>query len=423
MDVRFTPKYRRFEVIIGLIFLLTLLTGALRKWVFGNGIISNTILVFQLCIPYLLFFSGKKYKKPWEYNFIIVYLMLLILLALNPMNLTYFHGALGLILHFNFWFTFGYYILNRNNINLRPLIPIFLICSFIEIVLGFIQYQLPPEHWLNAYANIDAVGGNIALVGDSVRVIGTFSFIGGFTAYLSFLIFFVWYLLRINYNPFLISILYSGGLVASFMSGARTAVGVFIIVSFIMIFSEFSIKSISLFLKNLILPLVFFFSIFLLKGNIGIEEKISKAYDNFTDRVIENSQSGEQKHRLTWDLEDLYNFRGKYPFFGIGLGSTYQGATSAFGTSIYLKEYGYYENELTRIAIEGGFVLLIFRFLLVAFFVNLLMINTISKIVIFLLIFYFTPVVFNIYNSIFFMIGLILIDNASINDLTKRKVV
>ena len=197
------------------------------------------------------------------------------------------------------------------------------------------------------------------------------------------------------------------------MSGARTAVAVFAIISLLMFFSDFSKRKVSIFLKNLFLPLIFCFLFVLIKGGTGIGDKIIKAYDNFTNRVEENRQSGEQQQRILWDFEDLTNFRGKYPIIGLGLGSTYQGATAVFGTSDYVKEYGYYENELTRVVVEGGFVLLIFRFILVGYFVNILKINLFSKAVIFLLIFYFTPVVFNIYNSIFFMIGLILMDSVS----------
>ena len=411
-------KVERFELIIALIFVFTLTTGGLRKWIFPVGPIGNSILAFQLCIPYLLIFCGEKYKKPWHYKIIILYIILLTGLAINPLNLTYFHSTLGFILHLSFWFSFAFYFANRQQINIQSLIPIFIICSFIEIALGFIQYQLPPEHWLNGYANVEAVGGSIALVGDSVRVTGTFSYIGGYTAFLSFLILFIWYLFRIEYNSTIVAILYVGGLAASFMSGARTAVGVFMIVTTLMFFSDFSSQKIYTFLRNLFFPILIVFTLILLKGNIGIEDKIAKAFDNFSGRVEENRQTGEQNQRIYWDFEDLYNFRGKYPVFGLGLGSTYQGATAVFGTSDYVKEYGYYENELTRVVVEGGFVLLFFRFILVTFFVNILQINTISKVVIFLLIFYFTPVVFNIYNSIFFAIGLMLVDNAKINNLS-----
>lgn len=401
----------RFEKIIGLIFLLTLITGVLRKWVFEYGIVANSILAFQLCIPYILIFAGTAYKKPWQYSIIALYGILLIYMAINPLNLTYYHGVLGFILHFGFWFFLGYYFANREKINFRPIIPLFVICSFVEIVVGFIQYQLPPDNVLNKYAYLDAVEG-IALVGGAVRITGTFAYIGGYTAFTAFLIFFIWYLFIIRYNAILLSILYTGGLIASFMTGSRASTGVYLIISCLMIFSEFSWNKVKTFIGNLIIPLILLFSIVLLKGNIGIEDVISKAYENFSNRVEENRNSGEQRGRIIWDFEDLSNFRGKYPVAGLGLGSTYQGATIVFGTSDYVKEYGYYENELTRIVVEGGFILFFFRLILVAFFVNLLQMNTISKLVIFSLIFYFIPIVFNIYNSIFFAIGLILVDNA-----------
>ena len=401
----------KFEKIVGLIFILTLITGLLRKWVYVSGLIGNIILGFQLCVPYLLLFSGKNYKKPWSFDLIGIFSILLIALAINPMNLTFFHGALGFILHYSFWFSLSYYLGNRNKINFRPLIPIFLIGCFIEIILGFIQYQLPANHWLNTYANLDAVGGSVALVGESVRVTGTFSYISGFTAFVSFIILFVWYLFRISYNYSIIAILYLGGLLASFMSGSRQAVGVYLIISILILYSEFTSRTIVIFLQKLILPAITIFLLFFIIEKRGFEEKVITAFDNFQERRNVNSESGEENRRLLWDLNDVINFRGNYPIFGVGLGSTYQGATSIFGTSDYVKEYGYSENELPRIVLEGGFILFTFRLLLVIYFMSILNVNIPSKVILGVLIFYFIPVVFNIYNNIFLMIVFMLIDD------------
>jgi len=412
MPINIIPRTGKFEKIIVWIFILSLLTGALRKWVFTSGAIGNSILAVQLCIPYLLLFSGNKYIKPWKYSIIIVYMSLLVCMAFNPMNLTYFHGILGYILHFGFWFSIAYYLANRQVIDFQPIIPLLLIGCLIEIVLGFIQYQLPASHWLNTYADLKSVGGDIALVGGSVRITGTFSYISGFTAFVYFLIFFTWYLFRVAYNYTIISILYLSGLLVSLMSGSRQAVGVYLIVSILIIFSELSWEKGKVFIAKMMLPFIFLFSIFLIKGNIGIEDKVINAFDNFNERRETNNKNGEESQRIFSDLNDLLQFRGNYPILGVGLGSTYQGATAVFGTSDYVKEYGYYENELTRVVLEGGFVLLVFRLLLVVVFMFILNVNVLCKVFIGILIFYFTPVVFNIYNNIFFMLGLILVDNA-----------
>jgi hypothetical protein len=107
----------------------------------------------------------------------------------------------------------------------------------------------------------------------------------------------------------------------------------------------------------------------------------------------------------------LIDFKGNYPFFGVGLGSTYQGAIAIFGTSDYVKEIGYLETENTRIVVEGGFILLILKFAISFYLVSLLSVSKQSK---FFLVFFFiflAGYVFNIYNTVFIFLGIALIDN------------
>jgi hypothetical protein len=294
---------------------------------------------------------------------------------------------------------------------------VILFCT-IEIVLGFVQYQLPADHILNKYAAINQLGENqtVALVGSSVRITGTFSYISGYTAFLIFVIFFIWTLIRANYNKRIISFLLSGTLFATLMTGSRSSVFFILIILFLIFYSEFTIETINSFLKSLIFPFLFLIMFLLAKGSVGIENIVGNAFSNFEERRISNAQTGEQSRRITWDLNELFfESRFKYPLFGVGLGSTYQGATSVFGTSDYVKEYGYYENELPRIVLEGGFFLLIIRIGLFIWLFSWLELNNLSKIVCFFVFIYAIPIVFNIYNSIFLAFGLIFLDNISIS--------
>jgi hypothetical protein len=306
---------------------------------------------------------------------------------------------------------------NRLFIDIRPLIPWVILFCIIEIVLGFVQYLLPPDHILNKYAAIDQLGESqiVALVGSSARITGTFSYISGYTAFLIFAIFFVWALIRANYNKLIISFLLSGTLIANLMTGSRSSVFLVCLFLFLIIFSEFTIETINSFLKSLLLPFLLFLMLFLTKGSVGIEKIIQNAYYNFDERRAINAQTGEQSRRITWDLEELFvNSRFKHPFFGVGLGATYQGATSVFGTSDYVKEYGYYENDLPRIVLEGGFFLLIIRIGLYLWLFSWLEFNRLSKFILFIVFIYSIPIVFNIYNSLFLALGLIFIDNISL---------
>jgi len=311
----------------------------------------------------------------------------------------------------------GYYYANRLFIDIRPLIPWVILFCTIEIILGFVQYQLPADHFLNKYAAIKELGEyqTVALVGSSVRITGTFSYISGYTAFLIFAIFFIWALIRADYNYRIISFLLTGTLIAALMTGSRNCVFLTTILLLLIFFSEFTIVTIKNFLKSLLLPFLLLFILFLAKGSIGIEKIIDNAYSNFDERRTINAQSGEQNQRLFGDFQELLvDYRGNHPFFGVGIGATYQGATSLFGVSDYVKEYGYYENELPRIVLEGGFILLIVRIGLFVWLLNWLEFNKLSKIILFIVFIYSIPIVFNIYNSLFLALGLIFTDNISL---------
>ncbi|MFX7914584.1 hypothetical protein ABTK35_20135, partial [Acinetobacter baumannii] len=87
----------------------------------------------------------------------------------------------------------------------------------------------------------------------------------------------------------------------------------------IMLLSEFNQRTIASFIKKLLLPGIIFLLIFLLKGTIGIEDKIAKAFTNFDERRKENAISGEQRQRIFGDLEEIFiDYRGKYPVLGVG---------------------------------------------------------------------------------------------------------
>jgi hypothetical protein len=408
-------KLNKLEKYFFLIFIITIISGALRKWIFVSSFYGLIIFVIQILFPFILFLFHNKNRSIWDFPILRLYVIYLFFCAFNPLNLTFYHGAVGIILHFSFWILISFYFINREVINFQLLIPLFLHIIFLEILLAFIQYQLPNNHWLNTYANTESIG-DIAMVGNSVRATGTFSYVSGFSAFVIFIIFFVWFLIRVQYNKSIIIIIYLGGVLASFMSGSRQSTGVYFIISLLILYSEIDlIKKFKLFSLIILLLVI---SSFVYFGDIDFEisNKIEVIYTNFIERRNSNFESGEESKRIFWDLNDIISFRGNYPIFGIGLGSTYQGFSSLFGISDYLKEFGYYENELTRIVLEGGFVLFIFRISLLIFFLSLLKINLLSKIVLFIIIFYFTPFVFNIYMSIFLAFGLMILDNSSMID-------
>lgn len=405
---------------------LTFLSGALRKWVFTSGSIGNIILLIQLFLPFLISIKYNGINFPTKNNLFKIYVFFLLISALNPLNLTILHGLLGLMLHLGFWWLITYYYENRQFIDIRPLIKWMVLFCTIEIVLGFIQYQLPPDHILNKYADIDLLGqGNgIATVGNSVRITGTFSYISGYSSFLIFANFFLWALIRLNYNKKVVAFLFSGILLVNLMTGSRGAVLLAILIYSLIIFSEFNRETRTGFLRSLFFPIIGLALLLSINGTYGFVNKIEKAYLNFDERRTTNAQSGEQNQRISSDFNELFfDYRGKYPLFGVGLGATYQGATTLFGTSDYVKEYGYYEGELPRIVLEAGFIILLFRILLFLWLFSWLELNKLSKFVCFISFAYGIGIVFNIYNAIFLALGLIFLDNAGLQNKSKQIIV
>jgi hypothetical protein len=103
----------------------------------------------------------------------------------------------------------------------------------------------------------------------------------------------------------------------------------------------------------------------------------------------------------------MFFFSSENEWFGYGLGCTYQGANEIWGISLGILKYGYFEEELERILIEGGWFLLWLKFSFALLFIFLSSIPKGLSGLIFLLIFGYFPIVSNIYNSFFFLWGII----------------
>ncbi len=399
--------------------LLTFLSGAIRKWVFTSGSVGNFILLIQLLLPFLISLKHNQFSLPSRQKIFRFYIFYLIISSFNPLNHSLFHGLLGFVLYLGFWWLIIYYYENRHYIDIRPLIPTFIyFCSF-EIALGFIQYQLPADHFLNKYAAIEQLGNDqvVASVGNAVRITGSFSYISGYTSFLIFAILFLWTLIRAGYNSKIIAFLFSGILVVTLMSGSRGSALFTLIIFLLIFFSEFNLVTIIGFLRSLFFPIILMTFLLTLKGLSGFESTINNAFSNFEERRTINAQSGEQEQRIFSDLNELFiDYRGNYPLFGVGLGATYQGATTVFGTSDYVKEYGYYEGELPRIVLEAGFIMLAFRFALFFWLLSWLELNKLSKFVCFFVFTYGVGNTFNIYNAIFLALGLIFLDNIALKN-------
>jgi hypothetical protein len=408
VNQRWTPETKIFLTL----FLVAVAGGAIRKWVTTSSVIGNIVLLVQMVMPFLLFyFRSATSKSPFvHFKSFGFYVAFLLFQVINPMQHTLFHGMLGIIIYGGFWLGLFFYLTNRDKFQMDALMKWFLIAAGVEIVLGFVQYALPPDNILNKYAQERQ--DNIAVVADSVRITGTFSYISGFTAYTIFHAFLVWALIRLRYPNWVTIGVAALGLVACFMTGSRGGTLVYLALLAPVFLKEFSGPQLAKLFGSLVIPAVIVILVLIGSGNKVVIDRAQKASDNFWERVTSLQKSGEQNRRLSFGLE-LFNVRDKFesPLIGIGTGATYQGATLLFGKSVYAIRFGYVESEFIQIVLEGGLVMLLFRIILATTLVLNLSFKGPIRLVIWGCIIYVVPVVFNVHNAAFMMMGIVLIDN------------
>jgi hypothetical protein len=384
-------------------FLYTVFHGGLRKWVF-SGAINNVLFFVQLLLPFVLIFFMRRERSWTSYTPLLPYAFCLVLLGLNPLNGSIYHGIFGFIMHFGFWLLMFAYIHERDAFPLENLVQPFLIACGIEIAVSFLQFGLPSDHFLNRYESGDGPSGFLS---GAVRVVGTFSYIGGFAAFVYFVGLFSWALMVENKRPFLAVFgLSFMGMIAGFMNGSRSMVLPFVICLIFGLWSygNFTNKIKLLFLLPILVGAAIIFE---------VDKKfpaLNTAYTAFMGRVDSGRESGESNARVNETVIEIFTFDCDNPIFGLGLGGTYQGATQLWGKSEALLKYGYYEEEPERILLEGGYFLFFFRICLFIFLISQLRVPPLLMIPLAVYMILITPMVSNTFQASCTFWGLAMLD-------------
>jgi hypothetical protein len=399
---------RRNQSLLTFYFLYATLHGALRKWVFaGVSGVNDVLFMVQLILPFIIISAMHREKTILSCKPLLPYALILTGMALNPMNMTIYHGVFGFILHFGFWLMMLMYLQEPEAFPIENMVKLFVIVCFAETLLTFVQFGLPSSHFLNRYesASSDEVAGFENDGG--VRVIGTFPYISGYGSLLFFIGLLIWALMVENKRSTLTILgLTAFGLLSAFMNGSRSIMVPFLVcVAFGFInYGDFTRKVKAFVTLFALVGLSFAF-------NLGQKATFAtKAFDSFSRRVTYGQQSGEAESRTVGTFLEVIEFNGKYPLFGIGLGATYQGAVNKWGQSKEYLEYGYCEEEPERVVLEGGFILFTVRVLLFIILIFKLKVPVIYSIPIFLYIFFFTLFVFNTYQAAYVFLGFALLD-------------
>ncbi len=396
---------RRNQNIFLFFFLYSAFSGALRKWVFmGNSGVNNIILVIQLFMPFVLVALMKREKPVLSYFPLVPYAILLVFFAANPMNMTIFHGIFGFIMHFGFWLMLFTYLNERAAFPIENLIKPFIIVCLIQGIICSFQFTMPIDHLINRYESGESTSG---FEGGMVRVSGTFSYIGGYAAFLYFFGFLIWALMVAQKQKISVILLLAAFcIVGAFMNGSRTTT-LFVVACIGFGFMSYG-KGVD---KIRVAAITAFLLIFASIFNVGAKfSAINAAYDAFMGRVEYGQRTGESGNRAYETIAETLIFDSANPLFGLGLGATYQGATQTWGVSHYVTDYGFYEEEPERILLEGGYALLLIRALLFGLMIKQLKIPLIYAIPTMIYLFFFAQMVSSTFQSCFTFFGIIIVD-------------
>jgi hypothetical protein len=363
------------------VFVLVVFEGALRKWAFPW---AQAYLYFVkdaiILAAYLGFIldSRRNLFAPEGTGLIKLVLVVCVvwgcLEVLNPYSPSILVGLIGLKAYFLYApiaFILPYAIRSREY--LFVLIRRYLIIAIPVAVLGFIQIIAGPASSLNTYVQqSEDAPDMLAYFGHEnlVRTSGTFSYISGYTAFLTFVAF-----LAVGYNmahgwriknnviPILTLALLIG---AMFTTGSRAPVFYLLAASPVILWlsATSGILSRQAFMRLcMVLPIV---AILALNAS-------PQALQAFMERTEEANTRGETLERFFIPLSQTIGVLSDVPALGTGIGTAHPAALSLMGAQFpWWLPYGTVtEDEISRVMVEQGpigFLLNYFlRFLIAAF--------------------------------------------------------
>jgi hypothetical protein len=275
----------------------------------------------------------------------------------NPNSPSVLVGLMGLKAYFLYVpiaFILPYAFTSRNQ--LLGLIRRYLILAIPIAVLGFIQIAAGPGSSLNTYVSHSEDGPVLASFGkefDLVRTSGTFSYISGYAAFLTFIGFLgIGYNLsqgwrmKNNFAPVLALTLAVG---AMFTTGSRTPVYTLIMTGPVILLLAMAgnIVSLRVVVRLLVaLPIIVFAAL-----NIS-----PRAFEAFVERATDAGTDDALTRILTPVAETIGALSGA-PLIGFGIGTTHPSSLTIMGVEWPWWLQGLLtEGETARIVVEMGFI-------------------------------------------------------------------
>jgi hypothetical protein len=359
------------------VFVLLVFEGVLRKWAFPAAqaqiyLVKDAILL----AAYLGFVLDGRRNQPALRGVASIKIVLLLAFAFgcfevfNPNSPSILVGLTGLKTYFLYVpiaFILPYAFKSREH--LLHMIRLYLLMAIPVALLGFIQVVAGADSFVNTYVSHTEGPAVLVHFGSEniVRTSGTFSYISGYTTFLSFVAF-----LAIGYNlangwriknnvaPIVALTLVVG---AMFTTGSRAPIYTLVatgpVILWLAAFGRVLPVRTAVRLC-LLVPIVAFLALHL----------SPRAFEAFAQRATESSDSTVD--RLLYPINQTIEALSGAPTLGMGIGATHPSALTIMGTREpwWLGDL-LIEDEMARVTVELGFIgfLLIYllRFVIVGF--------------------------------------------------------
>jgi len=345
--------------------ILVILEGVIRKWILPQS--SDLIYFlkdFVLLGAYFQYFLSSESKYPFKNNILTIFLLFSlswgIVQIFNPSLGSPIIGLFGLKAYF-------YYIplmwmlpsLFQSKEELISFLRFYLLLAIPVCLLAVVQFFSPASSPINVYAGGEESIATFAGI-DAPRVTGTFSYLAGYSTYLSICFTLlvpllalpqpkIWQLLALTEALLVVS--------TSFMTGARGLLffEVMFVVGYVIFLTLFHSSAIIASAQKLVLPVFIILAV--------VPRFFGRAVDAFSSRTESSESQAEFSNRIFAFFSEprqAAQFKGGLDSFGIG--ATHQ-ATNALRQVLDLP-FGEMlppsEDEPGRIVLEVGLLGFVF---------------------------------------------------------------
>jgi hypothetical protein len=351
-----------WQKLIWTVMFLVVYEGALRKWVFP-GFQAEIFFVKDLILvgAYVIFLSSR--PPPGVHLKVMATLKLLLIVSLvyfsfelaNPNSPSMLVSVVGLknyLLYVPIAFLVPYMFTSSEDLEhkLRKYALLMSPC----VALGLVQFALPPTHWLNGYLSWDGdallMGAAFGVANERIRSVGTFSYISGYTAFLTVMFYLVAGLVaknrwKISGNAWLLAYLVLT-VAAMFTTGSRGPIWGLIATwpLALIVWGRAGLLSMNT-AGRMILAAA---AIWILAQFLAAD-----AFDAYAYRA---EQATDSISRLLAPLNQIWGALQTSGPIGTGMGSSSGSALSIMGTSDFWWLNNLFEVESARVLEETGIV-------------------------------------------------------------------